>query len=132
MEDKVRQSFFDLATVFVLPSRHEPWGVIVNEVMNAARPVIVSDDVGCAPDLIDDGVNGYIYPVGDVAALENALHRVLDTPGVAKAMGQRAFNRIQTWSFTEDIQGLRRAMASIVPGFDADRDPTRPDVAPGP
>ena len=45
--------FFDLATVFVLPSRHEPWGLIVNEVMNAGRAVIVSDEVGCQPDLID-------------------------------------------------------------------------------
>jgi glycosyltransferase involved in cell wall biosynthesis len=111
--------FFDLASVFVLPSRHEPWGLIINEVMNAARPVIVSDDVGCAPDLVEDGVNGCIYPVGDVGALENALRRVLDTPGVAEAMGQRAFERIQTWSFDEDIHALRRALAAVAPGFDA-------------
>jgi glycosyltransferase involved in cell wall biosynthesis len=111
--------FFDLATVFVLPSRHEPWGLIVNEVMNAARPAIVSDDVGCAPDLIDDGVNGCIYPVGDVPALESALRSVLDTPGVAAQMGQRAYERIQSWSFAEDIAGLRQALAAVAPGFGA-------------
>jgi glycosyltransferase involved in cell wall biosynthesis len=108
--------FFDLATVFVLPSRHEPWGLIVNEVMNAARPAIVSDDVGCAPDLIDDGVNGYIVPVGDVDALTQALEHVLE-PGVAEAMGQRAFERIQSWSFEEDVQGLRQALEHVAPGF---------------
>lgn len=111
--------FFDLATVFVLPSRHEPWGLIVNEVMNAARPAIVSDDVGCAPDLIEDGVNGCIFPAGDVGALTNALRRVLETPSASEAMGQRAFERIQSWSFEEDIRGLRRAVASIVPRFTA-------------
>jgi glycosyltransferase involved in cell wall biosynthesis len=111
--------FFDLATVFVLPARHEPWGLIVNEVMAAARPAIVSDDVGCAPDLIDDGVNGCIFSVGDIAALEHALRRVLDPPGAAEAMGQRAFERIQTWSFTEDIAALRRALACIAPWFEA-------------
>ena len=111
--------FFDLATVFVLPARHEPWGLIVNEVMNAARPVIVSDDVGCAPDLVEDGVNGCIYPVGDVAALESALRRVLETPGVAEAMGRQALERIQHWSFNEDIQALRQALAALVPGFEA-------------
>jgi len=110
--------FFDLATVFVLPSRHEPWGLIVNEVMNAARPAIVSDDVGCAPDLIDDGVNGYIVPVGDVGALARALERVLE-PGVAEAMGQRAFERIQGWSFEEDVRGLRQALEHVAPGFAA-------------
>jgi glycosyltransferase involved in cell wall biosynthesis len=109
--------FFDLAMVFVLPSRHEPWGLIVNEVMNAARPAIVSDDVGCAPDLIEDGVNGCIYPVGDVSALTDALRRVLETPGAAERMGQRAGERIRNWGFEEDVQGLRQALASVVPGF---------------
>ena len=111
--------FFDLATVLVLPSRHEPWGLIVNEGMNAARPAIVSDDVGSGPDLIENGVNGCIYPVGDVDALANALRRVLDVPGAAAAMGQRAFERIQSWGFEEDVKGLRRALAAVVPGFEA-------------
>jgi len=110
--------FFDLATTFVLPSQHEPWGLIVNEVMNAARPAIVSDDVGSAVDLIEDGVTGCIYPVGDVEALTHTLRRVLDTPGVAEAMGQRAFARIQSWGFEEDVLGLRRALAAVVPGFE--------------
>src|SRR6202000_355073 len=72
--------FFDLASVFVLPSRHEPWGLIVNEVMNAGRAVIVSDEVGCRPDLIEDGVEGCVFPAGDVAALTDALRKVLATP----------------------------------------------------
>ena len=109
--------FFDLATVFVLPSRHEPWGLIVNEVMNAARPAIVSHDVGCAPDLIEDGVNGCVFPAGDVGALAGVLQRMLETPGVSEAMGLRAFERIQSWGFEQDVQGLRRALAAVVPGF---------------
>jgi len=109
--------FFDLASVFVLPSRHEPWGLIVNEVMNAARSVIVTSDVGCAPDLIVDGENGCIYPVGDVGALTAALGRVLASPEIARAMGQRAFDRIQDWGFDQDIMGLRKALEQVVPGF---------------
>ena len=105
--------FFDLCDVFVLPSRHEPWGLIVNEVMNASRAVIVSDDVGSQPDLITDGVEGCVFPVGDVDALTAALLRVLATPGVAAAMGVRARTRISTWSFDEDILGLRAALAHV-------------------
>ena len=108
--------FFDIATVFVLPSRHEPWGLIVNEVMNAARPAIVSSDVGCAPDLVADGINGFIFPVGDIDALAAALQRTV-APGVAEAMGQRAFERIRSWSFEQDIAGLRRALAHAAPEF---------------
>ena len=109
--------FFDLATVFVLPSRHEPWGLIVNEVMNAKRAVVVSDDVGCAPDLIEDGVNGCVYPAGDVEALAVALRHVLKTPGRAELLGERAFARVQAWGFEEDVRGLRRALEYVAPGF---------------
>ena len=105
--------FFDLATVFVLPSRHEPWGLIVNEVMNAGRAVIVSDDVGCQPDLVTDGVEGCVFPAGDVAGLTAALHRVLDTPQTAAAMGSRALERIKNWDFEEDVRGLRHALAEV-------------------
>jgi glycosyltransferase involved in cell wall biosynthesis len=105
--------FFDLATVFVLPSRHEPWGLIVNEVMNAGRAVIVSDEVGCQPDLVEDGVEGCVFPAGDVAALTEALRRVLATQETAEGMGRRALAKIETWDFEEDVRGLRRAIAQV-------------------
>jgi glycosyltransferase involved in cell wall biosynthesis len=105
--------FFDLATVFVLPSRHEPWGLIVNEVMNAGRAVIVSDDVGCQADLIENGVEGGVFPAGDVAGLTDALRAVLATPETAQAMGQRGLEKIRSWDFEEDIRGLRRALAQV-------------------
>jgi glycosyltransferase involved in cell wall biosynthesis len=103
--------FFDMASVFVLPSRHEPWGLIVNEAMNAGRAVIVSDEVGSQPDLVTDGVEGCIFPAGDVEALTAALRRVLATPETAARMGQRGLERIRTWDFEEDVRGLRRAIA---------------------
>ena len=105
--------FFDIASVFVLPARHEPWGLIVNEVMNAARAVIISDDVGCHPDLVTDGVEGFVFPVGDVNALAEALLRVLATPETAMEMGQNALKKIKTWSFEEDILALRTAIAQL-------------------
>ena len=105
--------YFDLATVFVLPARHEPWGLVVNEVMNAGRAVIVTDDVGCQPDLVTDGVEGYVYPVRDVQALTDALRRVLREPGNAEAMGKAARARIDRWSFEEDVQGLRKAIVHL-------------------
>jgi glycosyltransferase involved in cell wall biosynthesis len=111
--------FFDLATVFVLPSQDEPWGLIVNEVMNAGRAVIVSNDVGCQPDLVVDGVEGCVFPVGDVSALTESLRRVFATPETAEAMGKRGLKRIQTWSYAEDIHGLRQGIAMATRRFSA-------------
>lgn len=105
--------FFQLADVFVLPSRHEPWGLIVNEVMAAGCPVIVSSDVGCHADLVTDGVEGCVFPVGDISALTHALHRVFASPDTAARMGQHARQRISGWTFEEDIQGLRAALAAV-------------------
>jgi glycosyltransferase involved in cell wall biosynthesis len=105
--------FFDLATVFVLPSRHEPWGLIVNEAMNAARAVIVSNEVGCQPDLVTDGREGAVFPAGDIAALSDVLKRILSDSGTAVEMGQRALERIKYWNFEEDIRGLRSALATV-------------------
>ena len=65
-------AFFALADVFVLPSRHEPWGLIVNEAMAAGCAVIVSDEVGSHADLVTDGVEGFVFPVGDIDALTTA------------------------------------------------------------
>jgi len=109
--------FFDLADVFVLPSEHEPWGLIVNEVMNAGCAVIVSDDVGCQPDLVTDGVEGCVFPVGDVDALTGALRRVLGAPEVALEMGERARRRIAGWDFEADVRGLRSAIRSVTRGI---------------
>jgi glycosyltransferase involved in cell wall biosynthesis len=105
--------FFQLADVFVLPSRHEPWGLIVNEAMASGCPVIVSTDVGCHADLITDGTEGCVYPVGNIPALTEALRSVFSSPGSAASMGQSAQKRISTWTYEEDVRGLRRALAAV-------------------
>ena len=104
--------FFQLADVFVLPSRHEPWGLIVNEAMASGCPVIVSTDVGCHADLITDGIEGCVFPVGDIPALTQALHQVFSSPQTPAIMGEAARRRISTWTYEEDVQGLRRALAT--------------------
>lgn len=107
--------FFDLATVFVSPATAEPWGLIVNEVMNAGKAVILTDETGCVPDLVTDGVEGFIYPARNVPALAEALRTVLSTPGLAGQMGQRGLERVAQFSFEQDIAGLRRAMQDLCP-----------------
>jgi glycosyltransferase involved in cell wall biosynthesis len=109
--------FFQMAAVFVLPSEQEPWGLVVNEAMACGCAVVVSDAVGCQPDLVTDGVEGCVFPSGDVAALGHALRRVLATPETAVAMGAAARRRMSTWGFEEDVKGLRTALAALLPAI---------------
>lgn len=103
-------AFYDLCDVFVLPSVNEPWGLVVNEVMAAGRAVVVTEEVGCAPDLVRSGVNGFTFPAGDVEALAKALGDVLASPQRSKAMGAASRELISKWSFREDLGGLRLAL----------------------
>jgi glycosyltransferase involved in cell wall biosynthesis len=108
---------YDLCDVFVLPSYNETWGLIVNEVMNAGRPIIVTDQVGCQPDLVHDGVNGFIYPAFDVDALSQCLRRLIEDPGLRATMGENSLRIIRTYSFEQDVAGLRQSLGVAVPGF---------------
>ena len=69
------------ARAFALPSRFEPWGLVVNEAMAARLPVIVSEACGCRPDLVREGINGFVFRTGDEASLVDALNRLQNLSG---------------------------------------------------
>lgn len=66
--------------VLVVPSRYEVWSLVVDEAQTAGRPVVVTDQVGCADDLVEEGLTGRVVPVGDDAALEDAVRDVASWP----------------------------------------------------
>jgi glycosyltransferase involved in cell wall biosynthesis len=105
--------FFDLCDVFVLPSANDSFALVVNEVMNAGKTIIVSDDMGNQPDLITDGVNGKVFPAGNVEALRAVIVSVLGDDEGRREMGRHSLERINQWSFEEDIRGLREALNHV-------------------
>jgi glycosyltransferase involved in cell wall biosynthesis len=107
--------FFDLCDVFVLPSVHEPWGLVVNEAMNAGKAIVVSDQVGCQPDLVRDGINGAVFEAGNVDSLGRALRRVLASPETWARMGRESLHIINNFGFDRDHAALRQALRSLVP-----------------
>jgi glycosyltransferase involved in cell wall biosynthesis len=76
------------ATCMVLPSTREPWGLVTNEALSHGCPVIVSESCGCVPELVVEGVSGYSFQAGDVAALHRTMLKSIeafaDTAGVAR------------------------------------------------
>ena len=77
-------SVFD---VFVLPSLNEGMGRVLVEAMALGKPIVASD-VGGIPDLVVNGENGFLVPVGDVGALADAINRLIQKPGMRKKMGR--------------------------------------------
>lgn len=94
---------YALADVLVLPSDgRETWGLVVNEALACGTPVVVADSVGCSADLAADGSTGAVYPAGDVAALAQALMRVLGHPPDKAAIHQW----VQTYSVQATVAGM--------------------------
>jgi glycosyltransferase involved in cell wall biosynthesis len=82
--------------------------------MNAGRAVVVSDQVGCGPDLVKPGENGYVFKTGDIANLRQSLTDILSNFEKCKAMGQKSLEIINKWGIKEDIAGLKQALAYVL------------------
>lgn len=105
---------YRLGDVLALPSRGpgETWGLVVNEAMASGRAVVVSDRVGCAPDLVD-AANGRVVPAGDARALSGALAEVL-AAGVAERMGEASRERIRDWSIEAEAERVEATVSAAV------------------
>ena len=85
-------SVYASSDVVVLPSiAIETWGLVVNEAMACGVPAVVSDAVGCGPDLIQPGATGAVAPLGDVPALATSIASVLafDPSLTRRALAER-------------------------------------------
>lgn len=100
------------ADVLVLPSRNEPWGLVVNEAMNFGCAVVVSDSVGCYPDLVDEST-GAVFRTGDEYGLRAALAEVLASTASLRARREGALERISHWGFAECHRGLLAALEAV-------------------
>jgi len=76
-EPEIIYSLMAISSLFVLPSEHEPWGAVINEAMAAGLPVIASDKVGAAHEMVCEGENGYLVPVGDVSKFKSRMELLL-------------------------------------------------------
>jgi glycosyltransferase involved in cell wall biosynthesis len=103
--------------VFALVSRHEPWGVVVNEAAACGLPLLLSDHVGAAHDLLRAGENGLLVPPGDVTATAAALVRLAGDPELRLRFGRRSRELVAGWGYAASVRGFMTLLEAV----------TRPD-----
>lgn len=110
--------YYGLASAFVHASIRDTWGLVVNEAMASGLPVLVSDRCGCAPDLVRQGVNGFIFDPHDVDRLAALMAQVSGAPHRLEAMGRASRTFIESWSPDTFAENLCRAAerAASAPG----------------
>jgi glycosyltransferase involved in cell wall biosynthesis len=93
------------AGAFVFPSSAETWGLVVNEAMAAGLPVLVSSAVGCHIDLVEDGINGYIFDPIDTAGLADLFSKLANAPD-RNALGNASRRIFRDWDLDRFTSGL--------------------------
>jgi glycosyltransferase involved in cell wall biosynthesis len=94
------------ADVFALLSDSEPWGVVVNEAAACGLPLVLSEAVGAAHDLLVDGENGRRVPAGDTRAASAALKELASDPARRVSFGAASRALVADWGYDESVQGL--------------------------
>jgi glycosyltransferase involved in cell wall biosynthesis len=106
---------YTAADVLVLPSDYdETWGLVVNEAMIFHCPAIVSDRVGCGPDLVEEDETGHAFPFSDMDALAGRMERMATQPEERQKMGRQARERVLDKHAPENtVEGTVEAIRSI-------------------
>ena len=102
-----------VADVFALLSRHEPWGVVVNEAAACGLPLVLSDRVGAAYDLLDEGRNGALVPADDVAAAARAISDLAADPDRRRRAGEASRELVGGWGYEPSIENLIRVVGRV-------------------
>lgn len=107
--------YYHAADALVLPSRGaETWGLVVNEALHHGLPCIVSDAVGSAPDLVEPGRTGEVFPSGSSDALSEAIERLLDWYDRTAQDRQRCREQVADYTVERAAEGVVEAVSDVV------------------
>ena len=99
--------YYKASDLFVLPTREDIWGLVINEAMAYGLPTITTDRCVAGLELIEDGVNGYVVPVGDTAVLAEKIRSVLASD--LEAMGKAALEKVRPYT----LENMAKTHAEI-------------------
>lgn len=83
---EIVKKYYQIADVFVLPTREDIWGLVINEAMANGVPVITTDRCIAGIELIEDNVNGYIIKNEDILSLREKIVKILNDKKLQKSM----------------------------------------------
>lgn len=102
------------ADALILPSdARETWGLVVNEAMTCGLPCLVSDQVGCGPDLIVNDETGNVFQSESTSYLVDLILRYARNPNLLVNMGQQAKEKISNYSMDRVVSSTMTAIESV-------------------
>ena len=105
------------ADVFVMPTRHEAFGIVYEEAAAAGLPAI-GTAINAVPEIIEDDTTGLLVPPGDVAALVRALRALIDSADLRRRLGTAARARVRQRAFPDRYASKLAPLIHSVMGAD--------------
>lgn len=107
---EVLRRYYEAADVFVLPTREDTWGLVVNEAMAAGLPVVATRRCVAACELVTDGVNGYLVETEQVDALRDRLRTLLNDPALRYRFGTNSRRIIEAYTYENMARVIANAL----------------------
>lgn len=101
---------YRMGDIYIMPSLSETWGMGVNEAMACGKPVMVSDMVGSAVDLVVEEKTGIVFSLRDMDKCVDFLRRMSADRGLVERMGAAAREHIQSFSFAHIVESIADVM----------------------
>src|SRR5262245_22758868 len=106
--------YYHAADLLALPSRQlETWGLVVNEALHHGLPAVVSEDVGCAPDLIEPGATGAVCETGSAEGLARCLKGALSLTGRPE-IRDRCRRKVNAYTVENAAAGIAAAYEAVL------------------
>ena len=96
-KEKLKQ-YYKAADLFVLPTREDIWGLVINEAMAMGLPVITTDQCVAGLELVKDNINGYIVPSENENELAECIERIMTSEEDRIRMGMESLHMIKTYT----------------------------------
>lgn len=95
---EILKKYYCAADLFVLPTREDIWGLVINEAMANGLPIITTNRCVAGLELVEDGVNGFIVPTEDSAALAAKINKILADDSLRQRMAMESLKRIRPYT----------------------------------
>ena len=106
--------YYSIADIDIVISDYDPSPKAMNEAMNFELPIIVTDIVGTAYDLVKDGENGFIIKVGDIDSIAQKINFLNKNRDISKQMRKKSLEIVDEWTFEKDVYYINEAINKIM------------------
>jgi glycosyltransferase involved in cell wall biosynthesis len=104
---------YGAADVFVFPSRHDGWAVVLNEACGAGLPVVATQQTGAARDLVEEDVNGFLFERDDVESLYGYMRTLAEDVALRERMGRASREVIRKYDLPHGVDRFIEAVIKI-------------------